>query len=165
MAEFVISLTEHDRATAFEAFEQAIAVSPSSSFALFFGSNALAYSGEAERAIDWAQRGLRISPFDRLNYVAYHGLAMAHFQRGRYDEAEHAARRAVQSIPSFSVSHSLLAAALAKLRRIDEAKAVAQAVLALDPSFTVAKFCSVVGLPSALAEPLADAWSRTGLPP
>src|SRR6202453_2307386 len=41
---FVISLTEHDRATAFEAFEQAIAVSPSSSFALFFGSNALAYA-------------------------------------------------------------------------------------------------------------------------
>jgi TolB-like protein len=162
---FVISLTEHDRATAFEAFEQAIAVSPSSSFALFFGSNALAYAGEAERAIDWAQRGLRISPFDRLNYVAYHGLAMAHFQRGRYDEAEHAARRAVRSIPSFSVSRSLLAAALAMLGRIDEAKAVAREVSALDPSFSVARFNAATGLPAALAEPLADAWSRAGLPP
>src|ERR1700722_2927666 len=52
---FVISLTEHDRATALEAFEQALAISPSSSFALFFGSAALAYAGEAERAMDWAE--------------------------------------------------------------------------------------------------------------
>jgi TolB-like protein len=162
---FVISITEHDRATAFEAFEQALAISPSSSFALFFGSNALAYAGEAERAIDWGERGLRISPFDRLNYVAYHGLAIAHFQRGRYDEAEHAARRAVHSIPSFSVSHSLLAAALAKLGRIEEAKAMAPQILALDPSFRAAKFCTAIGLPTALAEPLADAWSAAGLPP
>jgi TolB-like protein len=162
---FVISLTEHDRATAFEAFEQALAISPSSSFTLFFGSAALAYAGEAERAIDWAERGLRISPFDRLNYVAYHGLAIAHFQRNRYDEAAHAARRAVQSVPSFSVSHSLLAAALAKLGRIEEAKAVALQVLALDPSFSAARFCAAIGLPPVLAEPIAEAWSAAGLPP
>ena len=162
---FVVSITEHDRATAFEAFEQALAISPSSSFALFFGSNALAYAGEAERAIDWAERGLRISPFDRLNYVAYHGLAIGHFQRGRYDEAEHAARRALQSVPSFSVSLSLLAAALAKLGRIEEAKAMAPQILALDPSFRAAKFCTAIGLPTALAEPLADAWYVAGLPP
>jgi TolB-like protein len=162
---FVISIIEHDRATAFEAFEQALAISPSSSFALFFGSNALAYAGEAERAIEWAERALRTSPFDRLNYTAYHGLALAHFLRGRYDEAAHAARRAVQSNPSFSVSHGLLAAALAKLGRIEEARAVARQVLALHPSFSVAKFCAVVGIPAALAEPLGDAWSAAGLPP
>ncbi len=162
---FVIAITEHDRATAFEAFEQALAVSPSSSFALFFGSNALAYAGEAERAINWAQRALRISPFDRLNYTAYNGLAIAHFLRGSYDEAEHAARRAVQSNPSFSVSHSLLAAALARLERIEEAKAEALQVLALHPSFSAARFCAVAGIPVALAESLADAWSASGLPP
>ena len=133
--------------------------------ALFFGSDALAYAGEAERAIDWAERGLRISPFDRLNYVAYHGLAIGHFLRGHYDEAERAARRAVQSVPSFSVSRSLLAAALAKLGRIDEAKAVALEVLALDPSFSASRFCGTLGLPTALAEPMADAWSTAGLPP
>src|SRR5258708_21245931 len=107
---FVISITEHDRATAFEALEQALAISPSSSLALFCGSLALAYAGEAERAIDWAERALRISPFDRMNHISYHALAIGHFMRGRYDEAEHAARQAVQSVPSLSVSRSLLAA-------------------------------------------------------
>lgn len=75
------------------------------------------------------------------------------------------ARRALQSVPSFSVSHSLLAAALAKLGRIKEAQAVALQVLALDPSFSAARFCAAIGLPPALAEPIAEAWSAAGLPP
>ena len=162
---FVISITEHDRATAFEAFEQALAISPSSSFALFCGATALAYAGEAERGIDWAERALRISPFDRLNHLSYHALAIAHFLRGRYDQAAHAARRAVQSIPSSSGSHGVLAAALAKLGRIEEAKAVALQVLALDPSFSAARFCAAKGLPTPLAEPMTDAWTTAGLPP
>src|SRR5271166_2453122 len=153
---FVISITEHDRATAFEASEQALAISPSSSFALFCGSAALAYAGEAERGIDWAERALRISPFDRMNHLSYHALAIAHFLRCRYHEAAHAARRCVQSIPSSSVSRSVLAAALAKLGRIEEAKAVALQVLALDPSFSAARFCAATGLVTALAEPMTD---------
>src|SRR5271156_756639 len=161
---FVISITEHDRATAFEALEQALAISPSSSFALFCGSLALAYAGEAERGIDWAERALRISPFDRLNPLPYHALAIAHFLRGRYDEAAHAARRAVQSVPSFSFSHSLLAAALAKLGRIKEANAAALQALELDPTFSARGICAAIGIPSVLAEPLSDAWSTAGLP-
>jgi adenylate cyclase len=157
-------MIEHDRATGFEAFEQALAISPSSSFTLFFGSLALAYAGDAERAIDWAARALRISPFDRMNHISYDALAIAHFLRGRYDEAAHAARRAVQSAPGVSVPHSLLAAALIKLGRIEEAKAAALQVLALDPSFSAAKICSALGFPSVLAEPLADAWAAAGLP-
>jgi TolB-like protein len=162
---FAISITEHDRATAFEALEQALAISPSSSLALFCGSTALAYAGEAERAIDWAERALRISPFDRMNHLSYHALAIAHFLRGRYDEAAHAARRAVQSIPSSSASRSVLAAALAKLGRIEEARAAALQVLALNPSFSAARFCAATGLPTALAEPMTDAWTSAGLPP
>ena len=162
---FFISIIEHDRATALEAFEQALAISPSSALALFFGSNALAYAGEAERAIDWAERALRISPFDRLNYTAYQALALGHFLRGRYDKAAHAARRAIHSNPSLSVSHGLLAAMLAKLGRIEEAKAIAPQVLALDPSFSAARFCTAIGIPIVLAGPLTDAWISAGLPP
>jgi hypothetical protein len=54
----------------------------------------------------------------------------------------HAARRAVQSIPSLSLSRSLLAAALTKLGRIEEAKAVGLQVLALDHSISANRFCA-----------------------
>jgi TolB-like protein/Flp pilus assembly protein TadD len=162
---FVISMTEHDRAAAFEALEQALAISPSSSFALFFGSAALAYAGEAERAIDWAERGLRISPFDRMSYLSYHSLALAHFLRGRYDQAAHAARRAAQLVPNLSIPHGLLAASLAKLGRIEEARTAALRLLALDPFFSARKVCAALGIPTALAEPITDAWITAGLPP
>jgi adenylate cyclase len=160
-----ISMVEHDRVTAFEAFEQAIALSPSSSFTLFLGSVAMAYAGEAERAIEWAERALRVSPLDRLNYFSFHALAIGCLLRGRYEEAASAGRRAVQSMPSFSVSHSLLAAALVNLDRMAEAKAVAARVVALLPSFSGSGFCAALETPTALTEILTNAWREAGLPP
>jgi TolB-like protein/Flp pilus assembly protein TadD len=162
---FVIGMVEHDRVTALEAFERALALSPSSAFALFLGCVVLAYAGKAERAIDWGERALRISPLDRLAYVPQHALAIGHFLHGQYEEAANAARRAVQSNPSFSVSRSLLAAALAKLGRTEEAKAAAMQVLALQPSFSSSAFCAAIGIVPVLAEPLMDAWREAGLPP
>jgi len=161
---FVMRIVEHDQVTAFDAFERALALSPSSSFALLFGSVALAWSAEAERAIDWAERGLRVSPRDQLNYMSYHALAVSHFLRGRYEEAANAARRAIQYNPGFSISHALLVAPLAKLGRVDEARAAVAQVLALQPSFSVSGFCAAIALPTTLAGPLAEAWREAGLP-
>jgi adenylate cyclase len=162
---FVIGMVEHDRIAAREAFERALALSPSSAFTLFFGSIMLAYAGEAERAIDWAERALRVSPLDRLAFAHHHALAIGHFVRGRYEEAANAARRAVQSNPGFGVAHSLLAAALAKLGRTEEARAAAMRVLALQPSFSSGGICVAIGIASTLAEVLKEAWREAGLPP
>ena len=161
---FAIAMVEHDRATAFAAFEQALSVSPSSAFTLFLGCVALAYAGEARRASDWAERALRISPFDRLCFGAYHGLAVSHFLLGRYEDAANAGRRAAQFNPGFSVSNSLLVAPLAKLGRMDEAKSVAARVLALQPSFRASRFCTALALPPELANAMVEAWRAAGLP-
>ena len=72
---FAIGMVEHDRTTATEAFERALALSPSSAFSLFLGGVVLAYAGEAERAIDWAERALRLSPVDRMSYATRHAIA------------------------------------------------------------------------------------------
>ena len=162
---FSIGMVEHDRTTAIEAFERALALSPSSAFALFLGSVVLAYDGQAERAIEWAGRALRVSPFDRLAYAPQHAIAIGEFLRGRYEIAATAARHAVQSNPAFSISHSLLAAALVNLGRAGEAKSVAMQVLALQPSFSSSGFCKAIAMVPALAEPLAEAWQQAGLPP
>ena len=160
-----ISMVEHDRVTAFEAFDQALALSPSSSFPLFFGSVAMAYAGEADRAIEWAERALRVSPFDRLNVLSFHALTLGHFLRGRYEEAAHAGRRAVQSTPNFNVSYNLLIAPLVKLGRIAEARAAAERVVTLLPSFSAGAFCAALAMPATLTKSLTDAWREAGLPP
>lgn len=160
----VIGLLGHDHGAAREAFERALALSPSSALTLFLGGIVLAYAGEAERAIDWAERGLRLSPIDRLAVAGHQAVAIGHFLRGRYEEAANAARRAVLSNPSFSVTLSLLAAALAKLGRTEEARAAAIQALTLQPSFSLGGYCTAIGVMPALAETLMEAWREAGLP-
>jgi TolB-like protein/Flp pilus assembly protein TadD len=162
---FVIGMVEHDRAAALEVFERAQALAPSSALVLFMGGVVQAYAGNAERAMEWAERSLRISPIDRLSYVPHQVLAIGHFLQGQHDKAAHAARRAVQANPAFSVSHSLLAAALAALGQVEAAKAAAKQVMALQPSFSSHEFCAAVGIAPALAKSLTEAWRQAGLPP
>ena len=161
---FVIGLLAFDRSSALQAFERAHALSPSSSLALLFGSIILAYIGEEGRAIDWAKRALRVSPFDRLAFIPQHAIAIAHFVRGQYEEAAQAAHLAVQLNPSLSVTQSFLVAALAKLGRLEEAKLGAKQVLALQPSFRVDKFCASIDMTPTLAATLTEAWREVGLP-
>ncbi len=67
VAAFVISLDEHDNATALNLFDRALALSNSNIFALGCSAVTLAWMGKTELAIERAQRALRLSPFDPLN--------------------------------------------------------------------------------------------------
>ena len=162
---FVIGLVEHDRAAAREAFDRALALSPSCAFALFLGGIFLAWTGEADRAIEWAERALRLSPLDRLAFGGHQAVAVGSFILGQYEEAATAARRAVLSNPGFSVTQSILAAALAKLGRRSEAEATARQVLLLQPSFSSSGYCNAIGIMPELAATLTEAWHQAGLPP
>jgi tetratricopeptide (TPR) repeat protein len=64
LAGFSIGMDGHDRAAAFTALEAALAISPSSALTYILGSVILGWGGEAERAIEWSERGMRLSPFD-----------------------------------------------------------------------------------------------------
>jgi adenylate cyclase len=78
-AGFVIGMDKHDRAAALTAFEAALSVSPSSALTYILGSVILAFAGEAERAIEWAERGLRLSPFDLYRASAFCAVSNARF--------------------------------------------------------------------------------------
>jgi tetratricopeptide (TPR) repeat protein len=154
----------HDHAAAFAALEAALAVSPSSALTYILGSVIYGWTGEAERAIEWGERGLRLSPFDPWAFAAFHSLTLGHFHRGRYGEAINAAHKALQSNPAHSISYMLLAAPLAKLGRLEEAKAAAARVLELQPTFRYSRQFSGVGCAPALAATLSDALWAAGLP-
>jgi adenylate cyclase len=159
-----IGMVEHDRALAQEAFEAALALSPSTASAYIWGALNMGWAGEAERAIEWGNQGIRLSPFDAWITAALHGVFLGHFLRGRYEEAATAVRRAIRSKPGFSISHMMLAAALSRIGRVDEAKAAAERVLQLQPSFSSYGQCTAVGAVPALAAPLIEAMRAAGLP-
>ena len=159
-----IGLVEHDRALAQETFEAALVVSPSAAWAYLWGAVVLGWGGEAERAIEWGERGIRLSPFDPWITAALHGIFLGQFLLGRYEDAATAARRSIRSKPGFSISHMMLAAALARLGRMDEAREATRRVLALQPNFSSDGQCKAIGCVPALAEPLIEAMRMAGLP-
>ena len=163
-AGFVIGMDKHDHAAAFTAFEAALSVSPSSALTYMLGSLILAFSGQAERAIEWADRGLRLSPLDPYRSAAFVSSAFGHFHRGRYEEAAAAGRKAIQSSPGFSVCYAALAAPLAKLGRLEEAKAAAARVLELQPTFRCSRNFAASGCVPELAAALTEALCAAGLP-
>jgi len=164
LAGFVLGIDAHDRAAAFAAFDAALAVSPSSAITYIFGSVILGFAGEAERAIDWAERGLRLSPLDPWRSSALLSLSFAHFHRGRFEEAAVTARKSVQSSPGFSVPHVALAASLARLGRLEEARAAAARVLELTPMFQYSQFLASVNCVPALATSLSEGLRAAELP-
>jgi len=163
-AGFSIGMDAHDRAAAFAALEAALAISPSSALTYILGSVILGWGGEAERAIDWSERGLRLSPFDSWAWAAFDAQAMSHLLRGRYEEACRAAYRSVQANPAHSITYVQLAAALARLGRLDEARAAAARVLELQPAFRYSRQFAGVNCAPALAEALGGALRDAGLP-
>jgi TolB-like protein/class 3 adenylate cyclase/Flp pilus assembly protein TadD len=79
----------------------------------------------------------RLSPRDTMahRWMVWVGLAKA--QLGADAEAVLWMRRGLDKNRNFSIGHLSLAAALARLGELDEARAAVQAGLALDPSFTI----------------------------
>jgi tetratricopeptide (TPR) repeat protein len=164
IAGFVISMDERDHATGLNLFEHALSLSGSNIFALCCSALILAFRGDMDLAIERAERALRLSPFDSLNYLSNNALVVAHLINGRHKEAHEAARRSVQLNPQFSVCRAFLAAALIGLGRVDEAKAEAQRVLTLEPTFTINRFLAVAGFAPGVFAVLSSAWREAGLP-
>ncbi len=164
LAGFSIGMDGHDRGAAFTALDAALAISPSSALTYILGSVILGWSGEAERAIEWSERGMRLSPFDSWAFAAFDAQATSHLLRGRYDESCRAAHRSVQANPAHSITYVKLAAALAKLGRLDEARAAAARVLELHPAFRYSRQFEAVDCAPSVAQSLGEALRAAGLP-
>jgi len=163
-AGFSLGMDAHDRQAAFVAFEAALALSPSTALAWILGSVVAGWAGDAERAIDWSERGMRLSPFDPWAFAAYDAQALGHFQRDRFAEAAAAAYKSNLANPAHSITWVQLAGSLAALGRLDEARAAAARVLELQPSFRIAgQFAGVACAPD-LAAKLGKALRAAGLP-
>jgi adenylate cyclase len=161
---FSLGVVAHDRDAALNAFEAALAISPSCAPTYIFGSVVLAYSGDADRAIDWGERALRLSPFDPMAFAALLSVTLGHFQRGESEAAVAAAHKVFQANPFWSLGHVVLAATQANNGRLEAAKLAAGRVLELQPDFTVSGLCASFNIDSSLATPLSKALLEAGLP-
>jgi TolB-like protein/Tfp pilus assembly protein PilF len=113
---------------------------------------------------------LRLSPRDNLVNIWMNYVGVANSVLGRYEQAVAWHQRSIEANRNFPPAYLWLAAALGQLGRLGEARSAAEAALALNPSFTVARarslWTAMGDNPTYLAglQPVFEGLRKAGMP-
>jgi adenylate cyclase len=129
-----------DYDAALDCFELAFSASPNSAFAWGWSSPTCSYLGDGETAVAHAEHALRLSPLGPNAYVYHSALALAHYTDGAYAEAARWGRRTLAIAPGYAANLRILVASLAAAGNVEEAKAAAETLLAMQPEFRARRF-------------------------
>jgi len=135
------ALLFRDFDTAFELFDRALRASPNSAFAWARSSPAFSYIGQADEGRRRAEEALRLSPLDPQLFFTYGVLALAAYTEGNYEAAISWGRKSYAENPKHTPCLRFLAASLAAVGRVAEARQMGKALARLEPGFRVRKFC------------------------
>ena len=120
--------------------ERALALNPNLASAHALIGLAKLFDGHPEETESHELEALRVSPYDTEAdvWVAY--IALAKRYLGDYEGALSLYRRAEELTPNYQTGRFNTAADLVELGRLDEARAEAQAGLALNPGFNLRRY-------------------------
>jgi TolB-like protein len=158
----VVGFLERDFDMACSAIERAIALNPNSAQAFGLGAAVYSLVGRFDTVIDYAQRSIRLSPFDPLRYITLNALSRAYFLTHRHKQAVEAAQRAIQANPQFAPAYVWLVAGHVRLAQMAQAQEARARLLQIDPNFRFARWVGYVNASSerdreAIALPLRQA--------
>jgi adenylate cyclase len=154
-----------DLDTAAERLAVATSVGPSDSLAWLFRGVVHAFRDEGAAAMDCVGRAQALSPADPLHYYFDSLSAAAALAAGQFDRAVELAQRSLTANASHTSTHRTLAIALALSGQEVRASQAVQKLLALDPTFTVARFLArVPSGPSPIGLRFAQALADAGVP-
>jgi TolB-like protein len=128
------------------------------------------YVGRAKEPEAHIIEALRLSPRDTIAYTWMNIAGLAKLHLGGYEQAVAWLRRAVEANRNYPAANFHLAAALALLDRVDEARSAVKAGLAFDPTFTISRARAArtarTDDPTFLAqlEPILEGLRKAGLP-
>jgi adenylate cyclase len=127
-------------------------------------ANTLTYAGEAARAIEVADRLVRLDPFYQPLAAGFLGLA--NYMLKQYDTALVALVDAAGRSPRHRAIRQWLAATYAQLGELDQAREEAAAVMEIEPEYTISGVVKRVTpfKRSADAEHLFEGLRKAGLP-
>ena len=128
------------------------------------------FIGRAEETEAHIGEALRLSPRDTSAYIWMGVAGIAKIHLGSYEQAVAWCRRAIEANRNYPQAYFRLAAALAQLGRLDEARSAVKAGLALNPAYTISRdraaWTARSDDPTYLAqlEPIFEGMRKAGLP-
>jgi TolB-like protein len=126
--------------------------------------------GRAEETEAHIGEALRLSPRDTSAHIWMGVAGLAKLHIGSYEQAVAWCRRAIEANRNYPQAYFWLAAALAQLGRLDEARSAVKAGLALNPTFAISRaraaYAARSDNPTYLAglEPIFDGMCKAGVP-
>ena len=136
----------------------------------FFLGLAKIFIGRAEETEAHVAEALRLSPRDPLAYMWAHAAGTAKSHLGSWEESVAWRRRGIEANRNFPAAYFSLAAALAQLGRLNEARSAVRAGLALNPTYAISRaraaWTGWSDDPTYLAqlEPILEGMRKAGVP-
>lgn len=144
--------------------ERALRLDPNSAWAWQRSGWIHAYKAEPELALDHFEHGLRISPFDPINFNSYIGMGVAHFAAARYEDAIEWLKKGLQERPSAVWAYRLLAPAYAQAGWMEDARRSANRLLQSYPDFTIARHYQNVIFHTDYMSRIIEGLRKAGVP-
>jgi tetratricopeptide (TPR) repeat protein len=144
-AAIVLAFTTRDSDAAVDLIDRAIALNPNSAHAHGHGAIINTWAGNYDKSIAFADRALRLSPFDPLSFMPLAGKAGALLMKGQYQDALGSARKALQVYPIHNPAFLIAIASLMRLGRGEDAKGMAQQFMGVAPTYRIDPNWPVLG--------------------
>ncbi|HXZ00793.1 MAG TPA: adenylate/guanylate cyclase domain-containing protein [Stellaceae bacterium] len=128
-------VVSHDHERALHHQARALALNPNDDLIVVQQGEMLTWIGRAEEGIEWIRKAMRLNPYHPERFWSH--LGRAYFVARRYSEAIEAFGHVAQ--PDHG-QHAFLAACHAAMDDMPRAQALAQAVLAQAPAFSVSAY-------------------------
>jgi adenylate cyclase len=143
--------------------EKAVALDPNSAMAWNRSGWVNAYLNRPEVAIEHFQRAIRLSPFDPMNFNCFFGIRNAHFAAGRYEESLSWCRKGMLERPELVWPLRSMAASLALLGRIPEAREAVRQLRQEHPDISISKIVTITPHRGDYVRRYAEGLRRAGL--
>jgi TolB-like protein len=154
----------HDYDAAVAHFDRSLTLNPSSAFAWGLSAATFCYIGEPRVALQRAEHALYLNPFDPFAFYSTCAAGFALTLLGQYEDALPWLNRARALNPRFSAALRVLAACLAHLGRVEQARLVAHEFRAIERNFSLDDFRQRYALRDPVAlEAHVDDLRRAGL--
>jgi len=148
---------------AIAAGERSVELDPNGAMARGLLGMTLSFADRPDEAIVQFNHAIRLNPFAPHWY--FYRLGQSYMQKGEYEEALKAYKKALQRAPNAFATHAHLAVLYVLLDRQEDAGASAKKVLGLFPKFSVERVAKTLPFKNqAFHKIFVDAMRKAGLP-
>lgn len=162
---FVLSMLRQDHLTGLDAVRRAVDINPGSGFVNAMAGCALNFGDDAVAGLRLLDRAMELCPKDPSFFSFLAVAAYGHLFSDRPDQALELARRSLALNAGWDSTYLVLVTSYVTLDRLNEAKATAAQLLAVNPKATASRYNDLLPIRNPVSrEMVIESLRKAGVP-